>query len=450
MNIAVRLKISVDPELVRRSLDSLLVKGQYRTFEEQEKGNWGSTALAVRALSDLGQPIPSEVSNRAKEALLQALPVDGVNAVIQDLAPLLDIMSIDHTARRSLSPDYLNAAYRQALGKVSRMGPDVVGLAAEYQLRNAATSLNLVGADDKTISINCDLVKPSGGVPLPGETHDDLQATYYALKVNCPTAVVPPPSIHSRAGWPDPLSSWSQSLRTSAAAVRVAHNVGMLDEFVPDLRRSLERHWIPALTAKRSANLETIVQVARVKEIAFHAGYDTVRTSHWSISGEDPISVLAYTIGLSVDVLSDDSSDAAEASLLRMAKSAEKFTDESPIYYAAILELASRSLKQDHLHSEAQAILAKLRISENVYRARLDESAEVEASFTASVVGSWIDGATAFPQAHFVAAGVCAPDGRCAETPSDLVNAQHYSLKALSVMLSSQSFADNDLYPLPL
>ncbi|CAM5680331.1 hypothetical protein SAVIM338S_07309 [Streptomyces avidinii] len=433
---------SADRDRVARTLESLRTGGGYRTGPSATAADPGSTAVAVRALTRLALPVPGPVreANRAALAALTARDTaqnpNAATALLQSAGMLRGAAAVPpHTA------ELVTAAHRA----LTALGADPVRLVSEAALREAAGQLGVaLPALDPAACAG--LVRPDGGVALPGATSSDPQATSAALSLGCPGVRAPAAGPHSRAGWPAPQAA-EGALGATAAAVALAAQDGSTARFAPALERQLREVWLPA-TAAREAPYDTAALVERVdlRLIAKALGDASARTvagtlpppSTAGLKPEDDARLLLTAIDAGATPGSN-SLVCEPGSAFRTA-AARTATGHS-VVRAAWLRAAADQCADPDLARRAATEAAAQRAADGVYRAGQDPS------FEASVLGVWAERPTTDAAAAWTRAGLCSGD-RCAETPEALAESDHTPLRTLATLRAARTGTSTTLFPL--
>ncbi|MFD9307555.1 hypothetical protein ACFWCB_33585 [Streptomyces sp. NPDC060048] len=435
----------VDSDRVARTLESLRSGGGYRTGPSAAAADPGSTAVALRVLTRLGLPVPAPV-REANRAALAAMTASDTAANPNAAAALLQSAGIlrGSTAVPPHTAELVTATHRA----LTALGADPVRLASEAALRGAAEQLGvpLPAFDPATCA---GLVRPDGGVALPGAARSDPQATSVALGLGCAGVRAPEAGAHSRAGWPAEQAA-EGALSASAAAVALANGTGSLARFAPGLDRQVREVWLPA-AAGRGAPYDTAALVERVdlrligKVIGGAAAGEVDRTlpapSTEGIKSDDDARLLLSAIDLRGSTAA--ASLVCEAgSVYRTAAAAASAPGAGhSVVRGAWLRAAAQECGDPELARQAAAEAAAQRVGEGVYRAGEN------ASFEASVLGLWAERPAADAVAGWTRAGLCSGD-RCAETPQALNTADHTPLRTLAVLRAARTADFEALFPL--
>ncbi|MBT2467900.1 hypothetical protein J7E97_08430 [Streptomyces sp. ISL-66] len=433
---------SADRERVARTLESLRTGGGYRTGPAVAAADPGSTAVAVRALTRLALPVPAPVREANRTALAAMTTRDtaqnpnGAAALLQSAGMLRGSAEVPpHTA------ELVTATHRA----LTALGADPVRLVSEAALRAAADQLGVaLPAFDPAACAG--LVRPDGGIALPGATRGDPQATSAALDLGCPGVRAPTAGAHSRAGWPAQQAA-EGALGASAAAVALSGQTRSTTGFAPGLERQIREVWLPAAAA-RKAPYDTAALVERVDLglIAKALGDAVARAveetlpapSTDGLKPEDDARLLLTAI----DARGTDRAKSliCEAGSPYRTAAARTATGHS-VVRAAWLRAASETCEDPELARLAAAEAAARRVADGVYRAGGD------ASFEASVLGVWAERPSADAVAGWTRAGLCSGD-RCAETPAALTTSDHTSLRTLAALGAARTGDYAALFPL--
>ncbi|MGW6707975.1 hypothetical protein ACWGDE_24215 [Streptomyces sp. NPDC054956] len=438
----------VDRDRVERTLESLRSGGGYRTGPNASAADPGSTAVALRALTRLALPVPAPVreANRGALAALTAGEAaanpNAAAALLQSAGLLRGSATVPaHTA------ELVTATHRALTG----LAADPVRLASESALRGAADQLgvSLPAFDPATCA---GLVRPDGGIALPGADRSDPQATSVALGLGCAGVRAPAPGAHSRAGWPAEQAA-EGALGASSAAVALANGTGSLARFAPGLERQVREVWLPA-AAGRKAPYDTAALVERVdlrligKALGGAAAGEVDRTlpapSTDGLKPEDDARLLLSAIDLRGSAAAE-SLVCAAGSVYRTAAARTAAAASAPgtghsVVRGAWLRAAAQECEDPELARLAAAEAAAQRVGEGVYRAGKD------ASFEASVLGLWAERPTTDAVSGWTRAGLCSGD-RCAETPQALTTADHTPLRTLAALRAARTGTFEGLFP---
>ncbi|MBT2447862.1 hypothetical protein J7F03_12405 [Streptomyces sp. ISL-43] len=438
-----------DRDRVARTLESLRGGGGYRTGPSTAAADPGSTAVALRVLTRLGLPVPAPVREANRGALAAMTAGDAAAnpnaaaALLQSAGMLRGSAAVPpHTA------ELVTATHRA----LTALGADPVRLASEAALRGAADQLGvaLPAFDPATCA---GLVRPDGGVALPGAAHSDPQATSVALGLGCAGVRALAAGAHSRAGWPAEQAA-EGALGASAAAVALANGTGSLARFAPGLERQIREVWLPA-AAGRKAPYDTAALVERVdlrligKAVGVAAAGEVDRTlpapSTDGVKPDDDARLLLSAIDLrgstAAESLVCEAGSVYRTAAAKAAAAASAPGAGHSVVRGAWLRAAAQECGDPELARQAAAEAAAQRVGEGVYRAGKD------ASFEASVLGLWAERPTADAVAGWTRAGLCSGD-RCAETPEALGKADHTPLRTLAVLRAARTGDFEALFPL--
>ncbi|MGW6691301.1 hypothetical protein [Streptomyces sp. NPDC054961] len=439
---------SADRERVGRTLESLRTGGGYRTGPAATAADPGSTAVAVRALTRLGLPVPAPVREANRAALAALTPGDAAQnpnataALLQSAGLLRGSAAVPpHTAG-------LVTATHRAL---TALGADPVRLVSEATLRDAAGQLGVaLPAFDPAACAG--LVRPDGGIALPGATRSDPQATSAALGLGCPGVRAPAAGAHSRAGWPAEQAA-DGALGATAAAVALAARSGSTAEFAPGIERQIREVWLPA-AAGRKAPYDTAALVERVdlRLISRALGAAAARAvdealpapSVTGLKPEDDARLLLTAVDLSGSPEAEALVCQAGSVYRTAARAAAARTAPDAghsVVRAAWLRAAADRCGDPELARQAAAEASAQRVADGVYRAGKD------ASFEASVLGVWAERPSADAAAGWTRAGLCSGD-RCAETPQALTTSDHTPLRTLATLRAARTGDYATLFPL--
>lgn len=422
--IARRLRIPLDAQAVGRALDGLRSGPTYRPTGEAKSGDWGSTALAMRSFADLGRPAPQDVLTAARDRVASYPPAVTYEMVVLDLASLLEVVTL--AATPPAVTQQMRSRYDAALATLDAGPPDAVGLATRHQLSEVGRRL---GRSPRPASRLCMSSRAA---------QVDLQTRYVALSLGCPGATVPARVPYSRAGWPTD-STPVDALAPTVAGARIAAALGVLARHSAHLSTTLDTIWLPIARTRSPADPLGATTAGRVLHLTAILGRpvpaDLLRaaTSGQAAEGLPMLTGLSVTRG----------HDATRATVTRSLLAAVPIDSNEHILAAAMLELGSRILDDPSLHARAVAALEAYRLAPEVFAANSTR----EPSLSASALGSWILRGPTSPMTAWIDAGLCSPDGRCAETPTD---ARSTSLRIAALLLACHMPACGEDFPLSL
>ncbi|MEV0127921.1 hypothetical protein AB0H83_05565 [Dactylosporangium sp. NPDC050688] len=409
------------------AIEALRSGGRYRTSGGSAP-NWGSTALAVEALTTARLPVPDAVTETLRSALREEGPPWTAATAVEALVPQLQAAAVLSGA--GLPPQLLARRVQQALDALGEL-PDVVWLGAQAQLRQDAARLGI--ATTAFPLHTCDrLLRPDGTVAVPGQAAADPQLTFYARAVGCARAVVPPAPPRSRAGWPA-ADELARALPASLAGLRLAGLLGAPDPALPDrLRASLLDVWLPALTGPGQGGAGRALAASRLRVLAAQvAPGDRARVelavAGWSPDLDDDLQrLLAVT---DAALLTGDGERRAVAARIPVSGQRSMFS-------AAAEELASRLLGGDApRHASAVATVAALRLDGGLHLVSAAPGGTPPAdagSLTATVLAAWIGG-TSLPVTWWAARGLCRA-GHCGENTAEAAQGDGTALRILALI----------------
>lgn len=434
---------STDAARVARAVERLRAGRGYRTGPAAPGPDWGSTALAVGVLARLGLEVPAAVPLSATAAAVAA-PAGG-----ESLPQLIALAQL--AAQLAPGPgSTLLAAAQRLVGiadrglQVTGQHPDAAWLVLAAGLRQAAAALGMP-APVAGRQVGGRLLRtPDGGVPLPGQLYADPQATFAALELGCPAR--PRAAARSRAGWPHPAAAADPG--PSAAALRIAREIGFTGRFREPLRRQFGEVWLQqantaddAAARMRRVNLRQLAaglgpQVGRCADRAlprpvFGPGHD---------AGSDVPLLLAL-----LELASSAPLPAERAAAMSYSLAAAGRGGAPVLVRAAWLALAGRLFDDPAVYGQGASLARRLRRGIGVYAA----SPASPPSLTASAMGVWIERPADHVLWHWRAAGLC-PDRESGAAGERRPAAGKLPLRALAIMLAARHRRYRDLLPFAL
>ncbi|MEV4138411.1 hypothetical protein AB0J72_40355 [Dactylosporangium sp. NPDC049742] len=394
--------------------------------------DWGSTALAVEALTTAGLPVPAAVTAAVRSGLTTGADAEALLPQLRAAAALAGA-----GLPRELLAARVGAAFA-GLGEVPDEAPDealdVAWLDAQARLRTAARRLG--------VAVPAFPVRACDGVP--GGPAPDPRLTFYARHLGCARTVVPPAPPHSRAGWPAP-DQIRVAQASSLAGLRLARTLGAPDPATADrLRATLFDVWLPAVAGTEGvAGAERTLLASRLRALAAMVAPAERARVDLALArvAPDRSDDLQRLLALADAALLPAGPD-RRAAVLRVADAGWSAPHTGSIFAAASDELASRLLGGDTaLHLSAMATADSLRLSGGLYRVRGDGGG----SLTATVLAAWIGG-TSLPPDSWVALGLCR-SGRCGD---DADPPDGTSLRVLGLIWACAEPRCGEEVPLPL
>ncbi len=443
------VRATVDAARVARTVEALRRHGQYRGSAGADSPDWGSTAVAVRVLTELRLPVPAEVVDAAADRLRELAAGTTTQAQLSEAVSLIEIAG--HLgpgfAGRVPSVPGLAAGADQAL---AAMRPDAVWLSARSALRQAAAQLG--GSLPPVDPASCaGLVGGTGGVRLPGQAVDDPQATYYAVQLGCRGARVPAPPAHSRAGWPEP-DAGTEALGASVVGLRLARLLGIADAFAAPLDRQARSVWLPvARHEDRPVDLANLALLGAALGAGSRLGAQVAAALPVDPAARTDAELLVRLVALRYT----PAGPAHRSARTWIRAAADRGRSDSgdsdrSMVRAGWLVLAADLLGDPALRTRAMAEAAALRVAPGRYAGgRPADGAPLAASFTASLTGVRLDAPAPADDVRkgWTLAGFCAVD-RCAETRSDLAHLDHPSLRSLYALAVADRHAYDQLFPI--
>ena len=368
------LHAPVDAGRVRTGLERLRQGGLYRQDLTAGAPDWGSTAVAVRLLTRLALPVPTEVT-AATAAALAAGRAPTPGAMVALLETVADLSA---GGPAGPPPPAVGALARAVEDTLAPATPDAAWLSAQYALRRAAAALHLgVPPIDRTACAA--VVGADATVRLPGQNSGDPQATFYARELGCTGGRTPAVPPHAPAGWPT-RAAVDGAPAASAAALRVADRLGLGGGYRPALARQLRDVWLrPGPVASTTA--------ANLALLAAQLPPGTGAAPPATVAGTgDDTALLVRAIELSA---TGDRSGSAKASFVAAAATPRPGRSMTR---AAWLALAGRLFDVPQLRAEAASEAAQLRIAPGIYAAgRTTATGPAAGSLDASAIGAWIE-----------------------------------------------------------
>jgi hypothetical protein len=434
---------STDAAGVARAIERLRAGGGYRTGPAAAAPDWGSTALAVSVLNRLGLQVPAAVLRSATAAAV-AGPAGG-----ESLPQLIALAQL--AAQLAPGPgSTLLAAAQRLVGiadrglQVTGQRPDAAWLVLAAGLRQAAAALGTaVTAAGRQVGGRLAGAR-DGGVPLPGQLDADPQATFAALELGCPAW--PRVTARSRAGWPPPAAAADPG--PSAAALRIAREIGFAGRFREPLRRQLDEVWLwQANTADDAA---ARMRRVNLRQLAAGLGPQVSRRAARSLPrpvfgpGHDAGGDAALLLAL-LELASSAPLPAERAAAMSYSLAAARRGGAPVLIRAAWLALAGRLFDDPVVYGQGACLARRLRWGEGVYAA----SPAAAPSLTASAMGVWIERPADHVLLHWRAAGIC-PDRESGATGERPSAAGQLSLRALAIMLAARRRRYGELLPFAL
>ncbi|MEV4845849.1 hypothetical protein AB0K20_21880 [Micromonospora matsumotoense] len=405
--IARYLKQPVDAKVVGAKLEELR-EGYLFAPDPGVGGTWGSTAAAVRAMHDVGLPLPGDTMEQARRAIKKipdhVTPQEAISTVI----PLLEISRMGQNAGNSTEDERtVSITALKSLNAIPPAAVDISWLGARYQLEEIRSSL--AEPSSPVAPALCDhLVSASGFVSLPDRAEADTQGTFYARQLGCGTVVAELDRPYTRAGWlsgaaVDPY----ETLGATHAALEIAGLVGYQSAFVNRLDGSLRKLWLPLIDDSSLPVISQSVALARIVYVSDLANVSLPIKRRSS----DPFASSKPEL---IDILVAMTADAAEQRRVARAvlSNRVKITSKESIDVAAELTLAGLILEDDAAIAKAIEIAKRLRIADGVYAADPCDGIEtscasVAPSIGASAIGSWIERVNSIPRNSWEARGLC-------------------------------------------
>jgi hypothetical protein len=183
------------------------------------------------------------------------------------------------------------------------------------------------------------------------------------------------------------------------------------------------------------------VNQTRLADIRYQlTGHRTVTTARVETTGFAKLVQLLYQ---------QPDRDARQVTLAEI-DALRRSTSEPSMALAARLEAASRALDNQSLHQEAATIARQLELSPGLYAWTETLRKANQTSMMGSVLATWITHGDGRPIDAWVSAGLCTPDGRCAEIPGDLSHVQERTLRVLAILVACEQPACGPDFPVAL
>ncbi|MEV4517929.1 hypothetical protein AB0K00_54350 [Dactylosporangium sp. NPDC049525] len=409
------------------ALEALRSGGRYRTTGTSAP-NWGSTALAVEALTLSRLPVPDAVTATLRAALSEDGPPWTAATAVETLIPQLQAAAALSGA--GLPPQLLARRVQQALHALGDQ-PDVVWLGAQAQLREDAARLGI--PTTAFPQRGCDqLLRPDGTVAVPGQAAPDPQLTFYARAVGCARTVVPPSPPRSRAGWP-PADGIGRALPISLAGLRLARILGPPDPAMDDrLRSTLLDTWLPALSGPAPAGgIGRTLVASRLRILAAEVAPAERTRIDLAVAGERPD--LRDDLQRLLSMV--DAAQLADDTARRAAAAGVPASGQRSMFSAAAEELAARLGGDPARHANATATTTALRLDGGLYLVAAEPTGTPPAdagSLTATVLAAWITG-TSVPVTWWAGRGLCRA-GHCGENTTEAADRDSTSLRILALI----------------
>lgn len=422
-------RVSTAP--VTRALESLRAGGMYRVTPTTSP-DWGSTTVAVQALQSVGSPVPSNVVQAYRQALVSARPsgLDAQSVTNQWIPILKGAIAL----RDKLGPRELSAAaalVAPSAVAAATLPAGVVRLADTLDLQDIAKNLAVTIPDPRVSNWCGSFVDPSGRVVAPGVDPGDPQVTLTALRLGCPHVAVPKSGAPSRSGWPTPTAMDSR-LRSSVAGYRVARAIGIGPRFASALRWSA-LHDVQPDPADPFRTLE-------FAQLQSDLGLPVTSQKSPVIGATPrPDALLAWSI--TAELSTGSQRDQLVAAITQYSRQPA----EPDILRAALFEEASRLTGVRDWHDQAVAALTALRAPDGSYRVATGRPG---ASLPAEAVSAWIKN-TSLSMSDLTRLRLC-QGWICGEQPVTAQSAPSPSLTDLAAQLSCSLAGCGGIFPLVL
>ncbi|MGN9889586.1 hypothetical protein [Micromonospora sp. L31] len=395
----------LDPKATAARLEKLR-DGHLFAPDPGAGGSWGSTAAAVRAMRDVGLPVPEATMREARSELAKLsgklTPEEAVTTAI----PLLEVFTMGRSESDSpVDAMRVSSAVLNSLNAIPPSALDVSWLGARYQLESVRSSLGQPRASVPA-DMCAKLVTPKGTVTLPNRADADTQGTFYARELGCRTVSSEVHRPYTRAGWVlgsavDPY----ETLGATRAALDVADLLGGTSAYATKLDASIQQLWVPMLAAASlppGARDVASARLSRVAEAAKVNPPDRANASSEPSAGYELVDMLvAVTVG------GEEQRRVAEGVLAQRQKSGGPESMDA----AAMLAIAGGYLNDDAATAKAIAIVKRHRIADSVYGVGPCEEGSActsgEPSIPASAIGSWIERTRWTPRQRWEAQGLC-------------------------------------------
>lgn len=368
---------TVDKSVVADTLAKLHGNGGYRSDFTEASTDPGATAIALQLLDRFGLPIPSDVATNVSEALTATTPAQAEAAPPANVVTLLQAGAAIPALRSTLRGDGLVPALADALGRIPA---DPAWLATESTLHSVASTVGL-----SLPPVSCgSLVGADGQVRLSGQSTPDPQATFYASRLGCTHLTALP--AHSRAGWPT-ADATAAALASTAAAMRVADDLGVANRYAAQVGHEVTATWLPA--AKQTEDRANLRLLAAAVGGQLPAIVDKALPAPTVDAKTDSATLL-------MELAAQPRAPAGASNAVRSASS------QSAMVRAGLWQLASVELADPALHQQATNLVRPLEVRPGVYA----DGSGRKASLTASIIGSWITGRGAGATEDWARAGL--------------------------------------------
>ncbi|NGM12604.1 hypothetical protein [Verrucosispora sioxanthis] len=403
--IAKYLNIRLDPQLTAAKLETMR-DGDLYAPDPGAGGTWGSTAAAVRAMRDVGLPVPDATLRQAGAKLSGLSTTLTPEEAVSTAIPLLEVVGAGRSGNDSKEDELrVSAAVLSILNAIEPSSIDISWLGARYQLDSVRSSLGQPRTSLRPETC-AKLVTSTGTVTLPNRVDADTQGTFYARELGCRTVISQMDRPYTRAGWVlgsavDPY----ETLAATHAALALADLVAGDAAFANRLGDSVEQLWTPMLKDASLPSTAHPLASARLARVADIADVSVTVESNTSSKPSDRYELVDVLVANAIG-----GEEQRRVDELALAQLQEGGGPES-MDVAAMLAIIGGHLHDKAAMARAAVIARQNRIVDTLYGIGPCEErqtcASAEPSIPASAIGSWIERSHAAPRHRWEEKGMC-------------------------------------------
>ena len=230
------------PGTVIESIASLRAGQQYRSDRTAAEPDWPATYLAVQALAQTGQPVPSEVNSLARTQELTAKAAADPQTIMSFGIPVLGTLSATPGLLAATEPDLAAVLSNYTTTLLREGGASAVTAAGLASIKDIAAAAGIL---PPTMPMNFLTLLPTGYYSIgEGQQHGDPQATFYAVRLGAKLTESAKAALSTgqvRQGWLSTLSKPTLTSSYQAAITAKACGIAVRE---PDKFKTLISKWL--------------------------------------------------------------------------------------------------------------------------------------------------------------------------------------------------------------